>query len=123
MGNLFESEGRELFHKGVADYIELIAAKLAEDIKIPGKNGNIYTTKGNLLSATYSLQSFTDSEIDYFYKLYDKLWAMGARIEAYSLMRLIFGVMTKNNIETLYRQGHLFTTREVYNYARQGAKP
>ena len=63
-------------------------------------------------------KALTEEEIEHFYQTYDKLWSEGAYIEAYCLLRLVFGILTKPMIDKLYRQGHLLNSFDIYNYAR-----
>lgn len=120
MASLFKDEAREVFLEAVRQYLTNVETLLESDVKVPAYNGAVYSTRDNLVGATFASRSFTEEEIEYFYETYDKLWELGGKIEAYCLMRLVFGVFGKRNIEELYRQGHLLNMREIYNYARSG---
>ena len=111
--------GRPLFNEAVGTYLNIVRRKLNADVAIPiPSSGRSYTTRKNLIAATYARMAFTDREQEYFYNVYDELWEEGSYIEAYSLMRLVFGVFCKGNLEQLERKGHLLTYKRVNSYAR-----
>ena len=118
---VFQNEIQKLFSEAVQQYLKNVRTLLETDVKVPSYYGQIFNTRNNLQAATFASRSFTEYEIEYFYEVYDRLWLLGGKLEAYTLMRLVFGVLSKKSIEFLYRQGHLFSTREVYNYANKGS--
>lgn len=104
----------EDFKDAVNTYISIVNKRLENPRRTTGN----YDTR-NLIGATYAKYAFTESEIEYFYETYDELWKSDRKVEAYCLLRLVYGVLTKNCIEKLYREGHLLTFKDIMKYEKR----
>lgn len=104
--HISQRELNSIYARAIEKYLDIVRVEL--------RRGESRT----LVGATCATMTFTQAEQEYFYEAYDALWEGGARIEAYSLMRLVFGVLSKGLIEKLQRRGHLFSYTEVQRWAR-----
>lgn len=65
------------------------------------------------LSFATSPNSLTQADKDYYYSVYNELWSMGGRVEAYTLLRLVFGQLRLEQLLSLLNENRLMTEAQA----------